>query len=211
MKKKLLVYITISILGIFSAYAGILYMDDVHMQQEIATKVLRFHVLANSDSAEDQSLKLQVRDAVGTYMQEQLANVDSLMECEDVVLGDLSEIEQVAEATIRENGYDYTVTASLEQTDFPVKTYGDYTFPSGEYEALRVVIGEGEGHNWWCVMYPNMCFDNSMYEVVDENAEISLQQTLTEEEYEAVLESGDYEIQFKYLTFLNELCDGGAE
>lgn len=209
MKKKNLVYITIFAFGILSVLLGAFYMDDVHMQQEIATKVLRFHVLANSDSTEDQDLKLQVRDAVGSYMQEQLANVNSLAECEKVVAEDLTEIEKVAEATIRENGYDYTVTASLEQTTFPVKTYGNYTFPSGEYEALRVVIGEGNGHNWWCVMYPNMCFENSMYEVVDENAEISLQQTLTEEEYEAVLESGDYEIQFKYLTFLNGLCDSG--
>lgn len=209
MKKKNLVYITIFAFGILSVLLGAFYMDDVHMQQEIATKVLRFHVLANSDSTEDQDLKLQVRDAVGSYMQEQLANVNSLAECEKVVAEDLTEIEKVAEATIRENGYDYTVTASLEQTTFPVKTYGNYTFPSGEYEALRVVIGEGNGHNWWCVMYPNMCFENSMYEVVDENAEISLQQTLTEEEYEAVLESGDYEIQFKYLTFFNGLCDSG--
>ena len=209
MKKKNLVYITIFAFGILSVLLGAFYMDDVHMQQEIATKVLRFHVLANSDSTEDQDLKLQVRVAVGSYMQEQLANVNSLAECEKVVAEDLTEIEKVAEATIRENGYDYTVTASLEQTTFPVKTYGNYTFPSGEYEALRVVIGEGNGHNWWCVMYPNMCFENSMYEVVDENAEISLQQTLTEEEYEAVLESGDYEIQFKYLTFFNGLCDSG--
>ena len=209
MKKKNLVYITIFAFGILSVLLGAFYMDDVHMQQEIATKVLRFHVLANSDSTEDQDLKLQVRDAVGSYMQEQLANVNSLAECEKVVAEDLTEIEKVAEATIRENGYDYTVTASLEQTTFPVKTYGNYTFPSGEYEALRVVIGEGNGHNWWCVMYPNMCFENSMYEVVDENAEKSLQQTLTEEEYEAVLESGDYEIQFKYLTFFNGLCDSG--
>ena len=209
MKKKNLVYITIFAFGILSVLLGAFYMNDVHMQQEIATKVLRFHVLANSDSTEDQDLKLQVRDAVGSYMQEQLANVSSLAECEKVVAEDLTEIEKVAEATIQKNGYDYTVTASLEQTTFPVKTYGNYTFPSGEYEALRVVIGEGNGHNWWCVMYPNMCFENSMYEVVDENAEISLQQTLTEEEYEAVLESGDYEIQFKYLTFLNGLCDSG--
>ena len=87
--------------------------------------------------------------------------------------------------------------------DFPVKTYGAYSFPAGTYEAVEVVIGEGAGKNWWCVMYPNMCFQGSMYEVNDEKAETSLQEVLTQEEYDSIIEDSDYKIQFKYLSFLN--------
>ena len=182
---------------------GILYTRQARLQQAISDKVLRFHVLANSDSEADQTLKLAVRDAVGSFMQEKLADVENLEECEMVVRQSLGEIEEAAAETIAENGYDYDVTAELEHTSFPVKNYGSYTFPAGDYEALRIVIGEGNGHNWWCVMYPNMCFSDSMYEVIDEKAETSLQEVLTQEEYDSIIEDSDYKIQFKYLSFLN--------
>lgn len=94
-------------------------------------------------------------------MQEKLTDVENLEECELVVRQSLGEIEEAAAETIAENGYDYDVTAELEHTSFPVKNYGSYTFPAGDYEALRIVIGEGNGHNWWCVMYPNMCFQTA--------------------------------------------------
>lgn len=160
-------------------------------------------MLANSDDEEDQNLKLAVRDAVGSYMQKKLTGVEDLEECEQIVNGNLDQIREVAAETIAQNGYDYDVTAELEYTSFPVKSYGSYTFPAGEYEALRVVIGEGKGHNWWCVMYPNMCFSGSMYEVVDEQAGEKLREVLTTEEYEKVLAEGNYQIQLKYFSFLN--------
>lgn len=204
---------------ILGAFAGLLlatgftYMRADYLQKQIAEKVLRFHVLANSDSEEDQKLKLKVRDAVGAYMQQLFAQNDvgegGLSACEAVVSEHLDEIVQTAEQVVLEEGYDYEVAAAVEQTEFPVKTYGDYTFPAGTYEALRITIGAAEGHNWWCVMYPNMCFVDGMYEVVDEEAGESLREVLSEEEYEAVLSSGDYKVEFKYLTFLNDLvnCD----
>lgn len=176
------------------------------LQQEISEKILRFHVLANSDSSEDQELKLKVRDEVGNYMALQLADISSLEESEEVVSNHLTEIEQLAEGVIREEGYDYPVTASLENCMFPEKTYGEYTFPSGYYEALRVVIGEGEGQNWWCVMYPNLCFSGSMY-VTDEETGEKLSAELTKEEYAAVLESGDYEVSFRILKFMNRVLE----
>ena len=151
-----------------AAAACILLSTTIHtamLQREMSQKVLRFHVLANSDSQADQALKYAVRDRVGTMMAEKLQNVDSLEESTDVVTENLQEIETCAAKVIGENGYDYPVHAALETCAFPEKSYGDYTFPSGTYEALRVVIGSGEGHNWWCVMYPNLCFANSMYEV----------------------------------------------
>ncbi len=172
-------------------------------QLEIAEKVLRFHVRANSDSREDQALKLKVRDAIGTLMQRRLVGVDQPDECGRIVNENLAEIIDTAEKTVRQEGYTYPVTAQVATVEFPQKTYGNYTFPAGAYQALNVVIGSGRGQNWWCVMYPNMCFHDAVYEVVDEEAEKSLQRVLSEDEYDAVLKSGKYRIRFKYLDFLN--------
>lgn len=206
-KGKVVWYILLGTNLILLLLLGIQYEKKMRLQQGIAEKVLRFHVLANSDSAEDQALKLKVRDAVGGEMAETLSGVTDRAECESILTSRLGQIERTAEAVIAEEGYSYEVHAFLREVNFPVKTYGAYTFPAGEYEALEVVIGEGEGHNWWCVMYPNMCFFGSVYEVVDEEAEAALRKVLTEEEYAEVFSSGNYEIRFKYLTFLNRLAD----
>lgn len=172
-------------------------------QQEIAQKVLRFHVRANSDSREDQALKLRVRDAVGAMMQQVLEGVEDVAECSRIVEANLAAVVDTAQQTVYEEGYTYTVSAQMESTEFPQKAYGNYIFPAGEYQALNVVIGSGKGRNWWCVMYPNLCFHDAVYEVVDEEAEKTLQRVLSEDEYDAVLKSGEYRIRFKYLDFLN--------
>ena len=172
-------------------------------QQEIAQKVLRFHVRANSDSREDQALKLRVRDAVGAMMQQVLEGVEDVAECSRIVEANLAAVVDTAQQTVYEEGYTYTVSAQMESTEFPQKAYGNYIFPAGEYQALNVVIGSGIGRNWWCVMYPNLCFHDAVYEVVDEEAEKTLQRVLSEDEYDAVLKSGEYRIRFKYLDFLN--------
>lgn len=206
-KKKMVWYILVSVNVVMLTVLGMQYTRQCRLQQGIAGKVLRFHVLANSDSDSDQQLKLKVRDTVGAQMAEVLADAESLADCERLVTENMEEIRQTAEEVIAQQGYDYTVDAFLQEVSFPVKTYGDYTFPAGEYEALELVIGAGEGHNWWCVMYPNMCFSGTVYEVVDEDAKRELRRVLSEDEYEEILASGDYEVQFKYLTFLNELME----
>ena len=160
MARKWIGYIGVGSLMCAALGCGILYTRQARLQQAISDKVLRFHVLANSDSEADQNLKLAVRDAVGSFMQEKLTAVENLEECEMVVRQSLGEIEEAAAETIAENGYDYDVTAELEHTSFPVKNYGSYTFPAGDYEALRIVIGEGNGHNWWCVdVYKRQALD----------------------------------------------------
>ncbi len=183
------------------------YIKAAQTQQEIAGKILRFHVRANSDSDADQNLKLKVRDAIGSQMSLLLADATDLEECEQIVDQNMSQIVGTARTTISENGYNYPVQAYLADVDFPVKTYGEYTFPAGNYQALEVVIGAGAGRNWWCVMYPNMCFSGSVYEVVEDDAKESLEQTLTPKEYKALIEEKDYKIQCKYLTFLNKYLD----
>ena len=90
---------------------------------------------------------------------------------------------------------------ALVDVEFPVKTYGSYTFPAGTYQALEVIIGAGMGHNWWCVMYPNMCFEGSVYEVVDDKSEKVLKDTLSETEYQSLMEEKNYKISWKWLDF----------
>ena len=175
------------------------------MTEEIADKVIRFHVLANSDTQKDQELKLKVRDAIGSYMQPKLSRISNIVKSRQVIQKNLPQITETAEKIIAREGYTYDVRASLKVTDFPQKTYGDYTFPEGRYEALEVVIGDGKGHNWWCVMYPNLCFYNSVYEVVDEEAEKSLQRALTPEEYESLMEEKNYQVRFALLERVQEL------
>ena len=198
------------IAGVLAAAAGcVMLLSTIHteiLQQKIAGKILRFHVLANSDSGQDQALKLKVRDAVGSFLAEPLAQADSMADSERIVEEQIPEIERVAGQVVAEEGYAYRVDASLEQCAFPEKSYGAYTFPAGEYQALRVVIGEGKGHNWWCVMYPNLCFSGSMYEVDEQSGE-KLQAELTGEEYAAVIRSGDYQVQFGILKFLNRVLE----
>lgn len=201
-RKKITKYIGIGAILLLVVLAGIRYVGAYQLQRQLAEKVLRFHVLANSDSKEDQSLKLSVRDAIGGYMKEQMGQMTSKQECEAFVSRELPEIERVAEQVVKEAGYSYEVHVKLTKCEFPIKTYGAYTFPAGEYDALRVTIGEGTGKNWWCVMYPNMCFVNSMYEVVDENSKEALRAVLDEAEYEAVLGSGEYEIRWRILEWL---------
>ena len=126
-------------------------------QDELADKVVRLHVLANSDSEEDQALKLRVRDVVlerATAILEQSAD---RREAESRLRGQLLELERIAAKEIAAEGYDYPVTVNLENTDFPTKEYDGFTLPAGEYLALRVIIGEGKGQNWGCVVFPPLC------------------------------------------------------
>jgi stage II sporulation protein R len=174
---------------------------EEQLQQSIAGKILRFHILANSDSEEDQAVKLKVRDAVGNMMEEKLSGMSGLEETRRIVSENLDEIIALAGQTLAENGYDYGADARLARVDFPVKKYGSYTFPAGEYEALQITLGEGRGHNWWCVLYPNMCFQGSVYEEVDDGAGQQLQEVLTPEEYADVFRSGQVRIRFKFLEY----------
>lgn len=209
--KKVILYAVIGLLAVAAVVGGAGYVGRERLQEDIAGKVLRFHVLANSDSEEDQQLKLAVRDAVGAFLRGRLAEAESLAECEEIVGENLNEIVTVARDTVAEAGYDYGVTAALEETDFPVKSYGIYTFPAGTYEALRIVIGSGEGQNWWCVMYPNLCFSGSVYETVDAEGEEKLKEVLSPDEYERILSEGDYKIRFKYFSFLNSCLERLSE
>lgn len=199
--KKITKYIMVGVITAAVIISGGLYGKRYQMQQQLAEKVIRFHVLANSNQQVDQELKLLVRDAIGTYMQKQMQTVENKEECREKIMEWIPEVEQIAGEVVLEEGFSYPVKAELTECSFPVKTYGDYTFPAGTYEALKVTIGEGKGKNWWCVMYPNMCFENSMYEVVDEKSQKALREVLDEEEYQTVLNSGKYQVKLWILEY----------
>ena len=126
-------------------------------QRQLADKVVRLHVLANSDSEEDQALKLRVRDAVLERTETLLEQSADRREAEGLLRGELLELERIAAEEIAAAGYDYPVTAELTDTEFPTREYDGFTLPAGKYLALRVVIGEGAGRNWWCVVFPPLC------------------------------------------------------
>lgn len=160
----------------------------ISAQTELADEVFRFHVLANSDSNEDQNLKLKVRDRVLSYMMEHISEKDQLS-AETVkawVMTHLKEIEQEAERVVWEEGYEYTVRAKVLNCYFPDRRYGEILFPKGYYEALRLEIGEAAGHNWWCALYPTLCFTDVTCAVVSEDGEKELEKVLDEKTYEAV-------------------------
>lgn len=124
---------------------------------ELADRVVRLHVLANSDSEEDQALKLKVRDRVLVQAEALLRQASDRAEAEALLQAHLSELERIAQAEILANGYDYAVSAHLEETEFPTRVYDSFTLPAGKYLALRLIIGEGGGRNWWCVVFPPLC------------------------------------------------------
>lgn len=197
--RKTIVYILIGI--ILSVFMSSAVLGYDFLQPSIASKILRFHVLAHSDSAEDQAVKEKVRDAVGIYLQPLLTESNSLDETKRIIEENMEKIEEVSRRTLKEYGYDYPVAARITNTEFPEKTYGAYTFPKGEYEALQISIGSAKGQNWWCVLYPNMCFRGTVFEVVEESAGEALREVLSPWEYADVFDSGKVEVRFKFLEF----------
>lgn len=164
------------------------------MQGELAEQVFRFHVLANSDSEEDQALKMKVKEAIITYMKQELPESDSVETTKKWARENLSRIEQMAAELIEEEGYEYLIKAEVTTCDFPDKTYGDITFPAGEYEALRIEIGQAKGQNWWCVLYPNLCFIDAVHAVVPEKGKNELKEVLEEDTYEMVTTTTRFKI-----------------
>lgn len=161
-------------------------------QDQLADKVVRLHVLANSDSEEDQALKLRVRDRVLERATELLEQSADCQEAEALLRGNLLELENLAAEEIAAAGYDYPVTAELTDTTFPTREYDGFTLPAGEYLALRIVIGEGAGQNWWCVVFPPLCTTAS----ADVPAS-ALAAGLTQEDVNLITEEPGYVLKFK--------------
>ena len=187
---------------------GRLYSDseERQLQKGIASNIIRFHVRAESDSKEDQWLKMQVKEAVLAQIGPVLSKSQSVDESRQLLYNESENIRNVAAATLRSLGDESDVNVYFENCYFPMKTYGDMTFPPGEYEAFRVDIGEAQGKNWWCVLYPPLCFVDAVYGEVPEESKEELKGVLTEEEYSMV--SGEnVKFRFKYLKIFNRFIE----
>lgn len=174
------------------------------LQEQIAREIIRFHVIANSDSESDQELKFQVKDALLAQLTPLLANAENIDESRQIILKNLNLIQETANEIVTQSGYDYPVAVSLEDCYFPMRTYGDFVFPPGTYEALRVQIGSSKGKNWWCVMFPPLCLVDETYSVVGEDAKKDLKHLLTEEEFNAISRK-PIRIRFKLLDIIRKL------
>lgn len=170
------------------------------LQRRLSEEVLRFHVLANSDSEEDQALKLKVRDRVLEFLEVSLPDEKEMTEEETVmwIREHIDEIEDVSRQCVAEESYDYPVSAAVTTCWFPDKTYGDVTFPAGNYEALRIEIGSAKGQNWWCVLYPGLCFLDTTNAVLPDEGKEKLKHVLTEEEYSEITAGTDFKISWYF-------------
>lgn len=155
--------------------------------ENISEKIIRFHVIANSDSESDQALKEEIKDAIIKHMLPKLEESESLEESRSILKENEAQVIDIASQIISSRGYDYNVYIDFSRENFPVKRYGSVVLPQGEYEAYRVIIGEGQGQNWWCVMFPPLCFiDITKGELEQDKTEEVMKEYLTHEEYELI-------------------------
>lgn len=195
---------------IFFTYSVGQNRSVTQLQKDIAGEIIRFHVRANSDTDEDQQLKLYVKEELVKYMGELLKDASDRSAAENILNENIENIENVAKGVIKEHKKEYNVKAYFEESYFPVKVYADMTFPQGVYEAFRVDIGAAEGKNWWCVLYPSLCFADISHGTMDTAAKEELAAVLDEDELELLYENKDGDkrervYEFKIFTFLNKL------
>lgn len=195
MKRKIIPVIAAFCVGAIVTFICSAYADGT--EEALAESVIRLHVIANSDSDADQNLKLRVRDAILNETESLFAVTVDKTAARQKICESIGEIEKIARRTVAEYGCDYPVKVTLGNSDFPTKTYGGITLPAGTYEAVRVVIGDGGGKNWWCVLFPPLC-------LVDEaNADVNgiLRESLTDGEYALIAENENFPVKIKFKAY----------
>ena len=194
MKKIILIFITVTV---FLGSLAFNYSKSINTG--LANNMIRLHVVANSDSKNDQLLKLQVRDKVLEYANTILDGSKSIDETNYILNKNLDNISNVVRDYMREKSINYDVKLMLGEFFFPTKTYGDVVLPAGRYQALRILIGEGKGRNWWCVLFPPLCFVDATHGKLSNDVKRKLRQQLTNEEYNIITsDSQDIPIKFKF-------------
>ncbi|MEJ8552832.1 stage II sporulation protein R [Tepidibacter sp. Z1-5] len=203
MKKVLIVFF----ISLFCFMSTISYLNDIYKNRDnYKEKLIRFHVIANSDSQNDQELKLKVRDKIIAFLSPKLEKSKSIEETKDIITNNIKNIQKIASDEIHENNKEYAVTASLDYSNFPTKKYSNIVLPAGEYKALKVVIGDGKGKNWWCVMFPPLCFIDINHGITNDKTEKNLRKVLTKEEYKMILvDNKDVKLKFKIVEILEKI------
>ena len=167
-------------------------------QRALSDKLIRLHVVANSDSDTDQAMKLQVRDAVLDTLSGLLSGVTDRDAAEKIIAAHIPQIEQAASAAVRRAGGQYSVCARIAQENSPTKVYETFALPAGAYTSLRVIIGGGGGHNWWCVLYPPLCTASAL--------DSSSAAALTDDEIALITNGGgEYAVRFRCMELLGKL------
>ncbi|MEI3101666.1 MAG: stage II sporulation protein R [Oscillospiraceae bacterium] len=164
-------------------------------QNSLSEKLVRFHVIAVSDDEYEQQLKLRVRDAVLEYISPKLEEAESSTQAREILAAELDNIREAAQTVSEGRG----VTVTLTRENYPTKSYEGFTLPAGEYESLRVILGEGQGHNWWCIVFPPVCLSAAQADTVE--------QQLGEEDFRLISEEEGYELRFKALELWGELVE----
>lgn len=171
----------------------------------LAENIFRLHILANSDSEEDQELKLKVRDEIIEYMKTLCDRISDKQAVIDLAKSHKEDFIEIAEKVIHKNGYNYPVNIEIGNFYFPTKYYGNISLPAGNYDALKIEIGEAKGQNWWCSLFPPLCFVGVSSGIVDKEGEEYLKETLSEEEFELISKtSEEIEFKFKIVEIINE-------
>ena len=186
----------IILLCIYILVCAISYVDAV--STDIENSVFRLHVIANSNTEEDQNLKYIVRDNLIEYMNTLVEDFSSKEDVINIVNSHKDDFYSIAKQTILDNGFNYDVNIEIGNFDFPTKNYGDISLPAGYYDALRVKIGEAKGENWWCVMFPPLCFVNISSGIVPEESKEYMKSELSDEEYNLISKNESNGIQFKF-------------
>ena len=184
------------LLFIYISVCAFSYAQSVSI--DIANSVFRLHVIANSDTKVDQNLKYKVRDNLLKFMNNLCKNCNTKEEAINITKEHENDFKDIAIQTIKQNGYDYNVKINIGNFEFPTKQYGDISLPAGFYDALRVEIGEAKGQNWWCVMFPPLCFVDVTSGIVPEESKNQLESSLSEEEFALVSDKSTPTIKFKF-------------
>lgn len=158
MKYKRLILLLSLFIITFTYILNPLIEEKILEKESYKDEIIRFHIRANSDKEEDQELKLKIRDEILKEMGEKFKDTTSLDESRKIIIDNMEQMKYITEDVIKEEGEDYSVEVTLGQDNFPTRKYGNLVFPAGDYETLLITLGEGEGQNWWCVMFPPLCF-----------------------------------------------------
>lgn len=191
----------ICLLFLFSL--GLLYQLYMEKNFQIYDQTLRFHVRASSDLREEQQLKLKVRDEVLAFLQDTVNEPENVQSLEKILGCQRTEIKKIAEETLQNNGNPEKVRVFLTRERFPIRRYGPVIFPAGEYRALRVDIGKAGGHNWWCAIYPELCYQGETTMELSDEGEKEMEESLSEKERN-MLAGKKVKIRFKILEWISE-------
>lgn len=195
-KKLKFILILIFLLSIYIYFSALSYVNAT--SNDLKNNLFRLHVIANSDSKEDQNLKYIVRDNLLDYMNSLCANCSTKEEAISIAKEHINDFEKIATNTIIEHGYSYNISVEIGNFEFPTKQYGDISLPAGYYDALRVKIGEAKGQNWWCVMFPPLCFVDVTSGIIPEDSKKLLRENLSEEDFTLISDNSSSEINFKF-------------